>query len=154
MEYICRAWGKQIKIIGWFLEMEKKKKSPRRLKFNTVQTVVIGFFGVILGGGILLSLPICNQKPIEFIDALFTSVSSVCVTGLVTIVPAEQFTLLGKIILLLLIQVGGLGVIACMSAFFPSFSLYFHYSQYTNLFLQMQENYKNVTISLYFRNFS
>ena len=67
---------------------------------------------------ILLSLPICNQKPIEFIDALFTSVSSVCVTGLVTIVPAEQFTLLGKIILLLLIQVGGLGVIACMSAFF------------------------------------
>ena len=106
MEYICRVWGKQIKIIGWFLEMEKKKKSPRRLKFNTVQTVVIGFFGVILGGGILLSLPICNQKPIEFIDALFTSVSSVCVTGLVTIV------------LLLLIQVGGLGVIACMSAFF------------------------------------
>ena len=99
-------------------KMEKKKKSPRRLKFNTVQTVVIGFFGVILGGGILLSLPICNQKPIEFIDALFTSVSSVCVTGLVTIVPAEQFTLLGKIILLLLIQVGGLGVIACMSAFF------------------------------------
>ena len=93
MEYICRVWGKQIKIIGWFLEMEKKKKSPRRLKFNTVQTVVIGFFGVILGGGILLSLPICNQKPI-------------------------QFTLLGKIILLLLIQVGGLGVIACMSAFF------------------------------------
>ena len=77
MEYICRVWGKQIKIIGWFLEMEKKKKSPRRLKFNTVQTVVIGFFGVILGGGILLSLPICNQKPIEFIDALFTSVSSV-----------------------------------------------------------------------------
>ena len=63
MEYICRVWGKQIKIIGWFLEMEKKKKSPRRLKFNTVQTVVIGFFGVILGGGILLSLPICNQKP-------------------------------------------------------------------------------------------
>ena len=43
-------------------KMEKKKKSPRRLKFNTVQTVVIGFFGVILGGGILLSLPICNQK--------------------------------------------------------------------------------------------
>lgn len=117
MEYICRVWGKQIKIIGWFLEMEKKKKSPRRLKFNTVQTVVIGFFGVILGGGILLSLPICNQKPIEFIDALFTSVSSVCVTGLVTIVPAEQFTLLGKIILLLLIQVGGLGVIAACLRF-------------------------------------
>ncbi len=55
MEYIYAVYGgKQIKIIGWFLEMEKKKES-RRLKFNTVQTVVIGFFGVILGGGILLS---------------------------------------------------------------------------------------------------
>lgn len=98
--------------------MEKEKKSPRKLKLNTVQTVAMGFFGVILGGGILLSLPVCNQKPIEFIDALFTSVSGVCVTGLMTVVPAEQFTLLGKLILLLLIQVGGLGVIACMSAFF------------------------------------
>ena len=95
----------------------ERKKSPRRLKFNTVQTVVIGFSGDTRGRN-TFELPICNQKPIEFIDALFTSVSSVCVTGLVTIVPAEQFTLLGKIILLLLIQVGGLGVIACMSAFF------------------------------------
>lgn len=98
--------------------MEKKKKSQRRLKFNTVQTVSLGFFGVILIGGILLSLPISNQKPIDFIDALFTSVSGVCVTGLVTIVPAEQFTMFGKVILLLLIQIGGLGIIACMSAFF------------------------------------
>ncbi len=63
-------------------------------------------------------LPVCNQKPIAFFDSLFTSVSAVCVTGLVTIVPAEQFTLLGKIILMLLIQIGGLGIIACTVAFF------------------------------------
>lgn len=98
--------------------MDEQKKSARRLRFNTVQIVALGFLGVILLGGILLWLPVCNQKPIEFIDALFTSTTAVCVTGLVTIVPAEQFTLIGQIVLLLLIQIGGLGVIACMSAFF------------------------------------
>lgn len=77
-----------------------------------------GFLSVILLGGILLWLPICNREPIAFIDALFTSVTSVCVTGLVTITPASQFTVLGQAILLVLIQIGGLGVIACVTAFF------------------------------------
>lgn len=98
--------------------MEEKKKSARRVRLNTMQLIALGFFGVIFLGAVLLWLPISNQKPIAFIDALFTSVSSVCVTGLVTIVPAEQFTLIGKIILLILIQVGGLGIIVCMAAFF------------------------------------
>ncbi|HIZ81272.1 MAG TPA: potassium transporter KtrB [Candidatus Mediterraneibacter pullistercoris] len=98
--------------------MEKKVKSPRRIRLNTMQIIALGFFGVIFFGGVLLWLPVCNQKPIEFIDALFTSVTSVCVTGLVTVVPAEQFTLAGQIVMLLLIQIGGLGVIACMVSFF------------------------------------
>ena len=54
-------------------------------------------------------------------DALFTSVSAVCVTGLVTITPAFQFTLAGQMILLVLIQIGGLGVIACVTAIFLTF---------------------------------
>ena len=83
-----------------------------------MQMIALGFFGVIFLGGVLLWLPFCNQKPIEFIDALFSSVTSVCVTGLITIVPAEQFTLAGQIVMLVLIQIGGLGVVACMSAFF------------------------------------
>ncbi len=76
-----------------------------------------GFLGVIIVGAILLSLPVCNQDPITFIDALFTSVSAVCVTGLMTVIPAAQFTLPGKVILLILIQIGGLGIIACIAAF-------------------------------------
>lgn len=48
----------------------------------------------------------------------FTSVTSVCVTGLVTVVPAEQFTLAGQIVVMILIQIGGLGVIACTVLFF------------------------------------
>lgn len=94
--------------------MEEKIKS---IRLTTMQKIALGFFGVILIGGVLLWLPICNTKPIAFIDALFTSVTAVCVTGLVTITPATQFTLIGKLILLLLIQIGGLGVLACTMGF-------------------------------------
>ena len=90
----------------------------KRIRWNTMGILAVGFLGVIMLGAILLWLPVCNREPIQFIDALFTSVSSVCVTGLVTITPAAQFTLPGQVILLLLIQVGGLGVIACVTAFF------------------------------------
>lgn len=98
--------------------MEKKKKSARRMRLSTMQLIALGFFGVIFAGALLLWLPVSNREPIAFMDALFTSVSAVCVTGLMTIVPAEQFTVFGKVVLLLLIQVGGLGIIACISSFF------------------------------------
>ena len=98
--------------------MDRREKSPRRVRLSTMQIVALGFFGVIFLGGVILWLPVCNQKPIEFIDALFTSVTSVCVTGLVTVIPAEQYTLFGQIVVLILIQIGGLGVIACLASFF------------------------------------
>lgn len=98
--------------------MGEKKKTPRRVRLTTMQIVALGFFGVILLGGVLLWLPFSNRQPIDFIDALFTSVTCVCVTGLVTVVPAEQFTLAGQVIMMCLIQIGGLGIIACTSAFF------------------------------------
>lgn len=83
-----------------------------------MQMIALGFLGVIFLGSILLYLPISNQQPIRYIDALFTSASAVCVTGLVTIFPATQFTIFGKVVLLLLIQIGGLGVVACTMAVF------------------------------------
>lgn len=93
----------------------KRKKS---IRWNTLQITAMGFMGIILLGGLLLYLPVSNTQPIAFIDALFTSVTSVCVTGLVTVTPASQFTVFGKVILLILIQIGGLGVIACAVLFF------------------------------------
>lgn len=93
----------------------KKKKNPG---LSTMQILAAGFLGIILLGGFLLWLPISNTRPIAFMDALFTSVTAVCVTGLVTVVPAVQFTLFGKAVLLVLIQIGGLGVIACAMSFF------------------------------------
>lgn len=93
----------------------KRKKS---IRWNTLQITALGFLGIIFLGGLLLYLPVSNTRPIAFIDALFTSVTSVCVTGLVTVTPASQFTVFGKVILLILIQIGGLGVIACAVLFF------------------------------------
>ena len=93
-------------------------KRKKNLRWNTMRILVLGFLGVIFLGAVLLWLPVCNEKPISFLDALFTSTTSVCVTGLITIVPRYQFTIIGKLVLLLLIQIGGLGVIACITAFF------------------------------------
>lgn len=94
------------------------EQSLKKSGLSTMQILALGFLVTILIGGVLLSLPISNNEPITFLDALFTSVTAVCVTGLVTVVPATQFTLFGKLVLLILIQIGGLGIIACMIGFF------------------------------------
>ena len=95
-----------------------RQEGKKNLRWNTMKILAVGFLGVILIGAVLLWLPICNEKPISFLDALFTSTTSVCVTGLITIVPKYQFTIVGKVVLLLLIQIGGLGIVACVAAFF------------------------------------
>lgn len=102
--------------------MEKIKKAVLKVqkKMAASHVMVTGFAAAILLGGILLSLPVCNAdgRWLNFLDALFTSCSAVCVTGLVTIVPASQFSLPGKMILLVLIQFGGFGIIACTMGIF------------------------------------
>lgn len=77
----------------------------------TYKLFIIGFISIILIGSILLKLPIANMEThnISYIDALFTSTSAVCVTGL-TITETSNFTFFGKVIIALLIQAGGLGI--------------------------------------------
>ncbi|MDE8701266.1 potassium transporter KtrB, partial [[Ruminococcus] lactaris] len=70
--------------------------AARKLRLSTMQIVALGFMGIILAGGLLLWLPFSNRQPISFLDALFTAVTCVCVTGLVTVVPATQFTLIDE----------------------------------------------------------
>lgn len=85
-----------------------------------VQQIVLSFAGVILTGGILLWLPISNQAtatPAPFLDHLFMSTSAVCVTGLATLVPATQYTLFGQIVMIALMQIGGLGLMTMIAAF-------------------------------------
>ena len=70
----------------------------------------MSFFIIILIGSGLLMLPKAHSLPLTFLNSLFTSVSAVCVTGLTVVDTATYFTPLGKIIILSLIQIGGLGI--------------------------------------------
>lgn len=71
----------------------------------------VGSFGMlIIAGALLLKLPNATNNGLGFVDALFTSTSAVCVTGLIVVDTATEFTTFGQIILLLLIQVGALGI--------------------------------------------
>lgn len=79
------------------------------------------FVFVILVGAGLLMLPNATTQPIHFIDALFTATTSVCVTGLTTINVATSFTHIGHIIIMILIQIGGIGVMTFTSFFALSF---------------------------------
>lgn len=87
------------------------KKENKRLNLSPPQIIVGGFALVIFIGAILLNLPISssNGESIGFVDALFTSTSAVCVTGLVVVDTGTYWTTFGKIVILLLIQIGGLG---------------------------------------------
>ena len=92
--------------IGRFI----KKQSAARL-------ITTGFASVIILGSILLMLPISIRDGVDakYIDALFTSTSAVCVTGLISIDVADNFTIFGRFIVAALIQIGGLGV-TCIGA--------------------------------------
>ena len=95
-----------------------------RLKsfFKTTPTkyILISFAAIILVGAFLLCLPISNTdgKWLPFIDGLFISTSSVCVTGLAVFDIAIKFTLFGEIVTLLLVQIGGLGFVTIASMLF------------------------------------
>lgn len=80
-------------------------------KFTAPQIIVLGFGLTILIGAILLNLPIASSKAedIGFLNALFTATSAVCVTGLVVVDTGTYWTAFGKTVIILLIQVGGLG---------------------------------------------
>ncbi len=79
---------------------------------HPAQTIFMSFLLVILGGTLLLMMPFtaAEGNGLSFLDALFTSTSAVCVTGLIVVDTALYFSIWGKIIILILIQIGGLGI--------------------------------------------
>lgn len=90
----------------------------KKRKLSPPQILALGFLSVILIGSILLMLPIANTKGCSFIDAVFTSTSAVCVTGLIVLDTPNDFTLFGHIVILVLIQIGGLGYMTSATLFF------------------------------------
>lgn len=90
------------------MHIATKIKKKRGLK--PVQIIMLGMLALIAAGSFLLCLPFCRTSKISYIDALFTSASAVCLTGLSVLNISTKFTVGGQIIILILIQVGGLGI--------------------------------------------
>lgn len=92
-------------------------RRKRRGTLSTTQIILLSFLVTILIGSLLLSLPIsaADGQPVPYIDALFTATTATCVTGLVTLPTVTAWSVFGQIVILILIQVGGLGVITVMS---------------------------------------
>ncbi len=88
----------------------------KTVKLSSNRIIALGFLAIILAGALLLMLPFANRggRGLSFLDSLFTATSATCVTGLVVADTWTQFNLLGQVILLLLIQVGGLGYMTMM----------------------------------------
>lgn len=93
----------------------KKKK----FTLSTTQMILLSFLIAVLLGSLILSLPISSAsgEAVPYIDALFTATTATCVTGLVTLPTATTWSVFGQIVILVLIQIGGLGVITVMSGF-------------------------------------
>jgi trk system potassium uptake protein TrkH len=100
--------------------MVPENRSMRRRELRPIQFIVLSFALVILLGSFLLWLPISAQpgQSTSYIDALFTSTSATCVTGLVVVDTDTHYSLSGEIVILLLIQLGGLGYMT-LASFIP-----------------------------------
>ena len=102
--------------------MKRKKRAPRRrgwlLGSSATQVICISFVLLIALGTLLLTLPISSRSGrLGVVDAMFTATSATCVTGLVVRDTWTQFTPFGQAVVLLLIQVGGLGLVTLTSFF-------------------------------------
>lgn len=88
-------------------------------RLTPYQVLVLGFAGLIIFGAILLTFPIATRsgQGTPFIDALFTATSAVCVTGLVVVDTGTHYSSLGQMVIILLIQAGGLGIMAMSTLF-------------------------------------
>ena len=94
-------------------------KKEFKYTLSSFQMIIIGFAGIILLGTVMLMLPFSTQSGVgaSFFDALFTATSAVCVTGLVVQDTATYWSYFGQFMILLLIQIGGMGVVTVASSF-------------------------------------
>lgn len=104
-------------ILTFIREFSEQKLYLHRTYFNPAQIFILSFLIIILLGAFLLMMPKATYDGISFMDALFTSTSAVCVTGLIVVDTGTYFTHFGQSIILFLIQIGGLGILTFASYF-------------------------------------
>ena len=98
-------------------------KMKKHKQLSTTRLIMLFFLLAILVGSVILVLPISHQKgvTVSYLDALFTATTSVCVTGLVTLPTYSTWSVFGQIVILILIQIGGLGIVTVMSGIMIGF---------------------------------
>lgn len=111
---------KVIKAEGGDKKRGARKAGGPRARMSRTQVITLGFFIIITLGTLLLMLPVSSQsgKSTPFLDAFFTATSASCVTGLVTLDTATHWSIFGKCVILVMIQLGGLGFMTIATFFF------------------------------------
>ncbi|MDP4110160.1 MAG: potassium transporter TrkG, partial [Bacillota bacterium] len=91
----------------------------RRLPLTYIQMIALGFFLIIITGGLILSLPVSSRDGsfTPIVDSIFTASSATCVTGLVVYDTYTHWSLFGQIVIIALIQIGGLGFMSLATLF-------------------------------------
>lgn len=116
--YLYQTSGIQmLSFLLFFLELSRMEINLLIKVLNPAQLFMVSFAIIIFTGAMLLMMPMSTTIPIEFTDALFTSTSAVCVTGLTVVDTATRYTFLGKFVIMALIQIGGIGVMTITSFF-------------------------------------
>lgn len=84
--------------------------NQKKHRLSLPQLLTFGFLGIILIGSVLLSLPIATDTVTgtDYVDALFTATSATCITGLTTISTAAHWSVFGQIVIMILVEIGGL----------------------------------------------
>jgi len=93
-------------------------RERKKIELTTTQMIMLSFLAAIFAGSLLLSLPVsaADGRAVPYLDALFTATTATCVTGLVTLPTVSTWSVFGQVVILVLIQIGGLGIITIMSA--------------------------------------
>ncbi len=116
--YLYQTSGIQmVSFFLFFLELARMEINLLVKVLNPAQLFMVSFAFIIFAGAMFLMMPMATTIPISFTNALFTSTSAVCVTGLTAVDTATRFTFLGKFVILGLIQIGGIGVMTITSFF-------------------------------------
>lgn len=120
--------------------------------FNPTMLFVLSFLGLVLLGTIFLMLPkVSSHQPLGFINALFMSTSSVCITGLTTVNVGTDLTHFGKIIIIILSQIGGLGIMTFTGFFGYFFTGMFSYKNHLMFSEFLGENKMSAVIKTLFK---
>ena len=103
--------------VTFIRELSDHDFNLNRTFLHPAQFFILSFLAVVLMGALLLMMPNATTQPLSFIDALFTATSAVCVTGLIVVDTATYFTTFGQVIIMGLIQIGGLGILTFVTYF-------------------------------------